>query len=285
MSAFGLWLVTTPIWLIGIVLYGGMLIAALTGWLLRGGRKRKTPKKSEGAEDKDEGSEIGYIVSAVMGLLALLVGFTFSMAVDRFDNRRSMVLAESNAIGTAYLRTQLIEEPHRSAIGNLLKDYTENRIVLAREPRGPKQQELLARSNAMITQLWSALVDAYPAIPDHEFASIYIESINEMIDDDAARQQSRRSHVPLEVFVVLLVYQFVAAGVFGYVLSGERGRLTAALLLVLFGSALLLIIDLDRATGGGVVEDNRPMQELFDMMKAQPPGSFGSATRAPPTGT
>lgn len=284
MAAFGLWLLTTPIWLIGITLYGGMLVAALAGWLLRGGRKRKAPPKPDDKDAKEEGSEIGYIVSAVMGLLALLVGFTFSMAVDRFDNRRSMVLAESNAIGTAYLRTQLIEEPHRSAIGNLLRDYTENRIALAREPRGPKQQELLARSNAMITQLWSRLVDAYPAIPDHEFASIYIESINEMIDDDAARQQSRRSHVPLEVFVVLLVYQFVAAGVFGYVLSGERGRLTAALLLVLFGSALLLIIDLDRATGGGVVEDNRPMLELLETMKAQPPGSFGSADAAPSAG-
>jgi hypothetical protein len=59
-------------------------------------------------------------VSAVLGLLALLLGFTFAMAVDRFEQRRTLVLDEVNAISTAYLRTQLLQAPHRERIGKLL---------------------------------------------------------------------------------------------------------------------------------------------------------------------
>ncbi|TCM20863.1 hypothetical protein EDF56_102526 [Novosphingobium sp. PhB165] len=284
MSVLGHWLLVTPIWIIGIVLYGAMIVAAWAGWKLRGvTRRRKASAAGPGDEDeqaKDDHAELGYIVSAVMGLLALLVGFTFALAIDRFDTRRMMVLDESNAIGTAYLRTQLLDEPHRTKISTLLRNYTENRIALAREPIGPHQQELLARSNAMITQLWSDTVDAFPTMVARPFSTSYISSINEMIDDDAKRQQARRSHVPLEVFVLLVVYQTVAGGVLGYVLAGQRGRMSAAMLLLLFGGALLLVIDIDRPTSGGIVEDQEPMIELLDMIKAQPPGSFGSAPTA-----
>ena len=73
-----------------------------------------------------------YVVSAVLGLLALLLAFTFSLATDRFEARRVLVLEESNAIGTAFLRTQLLGEPHRARLSQLLIEYTDNRIVLAK---------------------------------------------------------------------------------------------------------------------------------------------------------
>jgi hypothetical protein len=269
MSEVGEWLLTAPIWLIGFVIYLGMLIAALIGWKLR---KRLADKETERSHNEE-----GYVVSSVMGLLALLVGFTFALAIDRYDTRRAVVLEEANAIGTTYLRTQLLDEPHRSHISKLLTDYTANRVELARAKVGPEQQKRLAASDAMIVQLWQGTVAAFPTIKGTPFSGTYLTAMNAMIDADTLRQQSRRSHVPMEVFLILVIYQMIAAGVLGYVLVGRRGRTTASLLLVLFGGSLLLVIDIDRPSSGGVVESQKPMELLLDMMRQNPAGSFGRA--------
>ena len=265
---FGEWLLGAPMPLIAVVLYAAMIVAALVGSFLQG--RRADPKEGRSSDE-------GYIVSSVMGLLALLVGFTFAVAIDRFDARRQLVLAESNAIGTTYLRTQLLPEPHRTHISGLLKDYTDNRVALAQEGRRDVPSDRMQRSDQLITELWSATVSAFPSIDGRPLSSAYIASMNEMIDMDAARQQSRKSHVPLEVFVMLVIYQVIAAGVLGYVLAGRRGRITAALLLLLFDGTLLLVIDIERPMSGGIVENQGPMLQVQAMIAAQPPGSFGPA--------
>ncbi|MGE4303344.1 MAG: hypothetical protein AB7E24_04845 [Novosphingobium sp.] len=276
MAAFGSWLLTAPIWLIAVTIYGGMILAALAGWKMR-------LKNAEDLSPRSK-SEEGYVVSSVMGLLALLVGFTFALAIDRYDTRRKLVLEESNAIGTTYLRTQLLEEPHHTRISNLLTAYAENRIDLARSRTEEARRRDLQKSNQIVGQLWAATVAAFPTIRDKPLSSAYIGSMNEVIDLDAARQQSRRSHVPLEVFIMLVAYQLIAAGVLGYVLAGRRGRATASLLLILFGGSLILIIDLDRPNSGGIVEDQRPMELLLQTMKARSLDSVAAPPALPLSG-
>ena len=101
------WVNNAPLALLGLVVPALMAIAAGCGVALRIRNNRRNAAPERGASDGLE----GYIVSAVLGLLALLMGFTFSLAVDRFEIRRSLVLAEANAIGTSYLQAQLLEEP------------------------------------------------------------------------------------------------------------------------------------------------------------------------------
>ena len=103
---FDTWLSRTNLVLIAVVLFAAMGVMAVLGALLQR-RHAGPPDRSE----KKEGGQEGYVVSAVLGLLALLMGFTFSLAVDRFDARRVLVLQEANAIGTAYLRAQLLASP------------------------------------------------------------------------------------------------------------------------------------------------------------------------------
>lgn len=276
MVAFGSWLLTAPIWLVAVVIYGGMILAALAGWKMRLRHAEDLSPRSK--------SEEGYVVSSVMGLLALLVGFTFALAIDRYDTRRKLVLEESNAIGTTYLRTQLLEDPHRTRISGLLISYAENRIDLARSRTDEARRQDLQTSNRIVGQLWAATVAAFPTIRDQPLSSAYIGSMNEVIDLDAARQQSRRSHVPLEVFIMLVAYQLIAAGVLGYVLAGRRGRATASLLLILFGGSLILIIDLDRPNSGGIIEDQRPMELLLQTMKARSLDNFAAPIPLPFSG-
>jgi len=266
MTSLATWFAFSPLWQIAIVIFVGMTCAAAIGYRLR----------SQGARDggSDSGGEEGFMVSAVMGLLALLVGFTFSLAIDRYDTRRGRVLDDANAIGTAYLQTQLLGAPHRARLSQLLSDFTDNRLAIGNVGPGQRQSALIARNDRLITDLWTATVAAYPSIRQVDFSSTYVGSMNHLIDMDAARKTSRTAHVPPAVLVVLFGYQFIAAGVMGYVLVGRRGRQAAGLLFLLFGTSLLLIIDIDRPTSGLITESQQPMVDLQASIRAQPPAIF-----------
>src|SRR5262245_35151408 len=144
------WISELPISIVGGMLLAGALLAGFIGHAVRLRTTAGLP--SEGQE--------GYIVSGVLGLLALMLAFTLAMAVDRFETRRQLVLEEANAIGTTYLRSQLLGEPHRTRLSKLLVEYTENRIALATAPRA----ELLATSNQLLTDLWAATAAAFDSI-------------------------------------------------------------------------------------------------------------------------
>jgi hypothetical protein len=280
------WLLATPIWLIGILLFAGMILAAWLGYTLRQRRERaKKPDAEEKKKDDKGDSQEGLIISAVMGLLALLVGFTFSLALDRYDTRRMGVLEEANTIGTTYLRTQMVDAPYRQRLSGMLSQYADNRLAVAKLDAGPKLTELLARNDQLVTDMWTETVAAWPSLKHYDFSSSYLDTMNAMIDMDATRRAARRAHVPAEVFLLLFIYQFVAAGVIGYVLVGDRGRQAAAFLFLLFGLSLLLVIDLDRPTNGGITVSQQPMLDLQAMIRANPPPTFdrfnGTRTAVP----
>jgi len=281
-AALGHWLVYGPLWAIFLFLCLGLIGSALIGSFLR---RRRTLRRGPDAKDEKSDQE-GYIVSAVMGLLALLVGFTFALAIDRFDTRRERVLDEANAIGTTYLRAQLLREPHRARVSNLLVEYTDNRVALGEEPPGERQNRMLAENERLLTDLWTATVAAFPTIQSYDFSSSFLETMNQMIDMDAARQTARGAHVPPQVFIVLFLYQFITAGVLGYVLAGDRGRRTAAFLLFLFAVSLILVIDIDRPATGTIRESQEPMLRLQASLRSQPPQIFDRfnepAPAAPP---
>lgn len=256
-SGLGEWLLGEPLWLIAVVLVGAMFAASVAGRALR---------RVGHAKEKPSGdSQDGYIVSAVLGLEALLMGFTFALAVDRFDARRGLVLEEANAIGTVYLRTQLLEQPFRSEIGQLLIDYTENRIALGLASR-EDAPGMLARNDDLVRALWVATMGAFPSIRDLDFSSAYLDSMNAVIDLDASRKAARAAHVPAAVFVVLFIYVIVSAGVLGFEMKSRNGHIAANFLFLLFALSLILIIDIDRPTSGGVNESQEPMLRLRESM-------------------
>ena len=258
------WLSLAPLPAVALMLFVAMCVAVALGILSRYLREkiRHRPADSEGQE--------GYIVSAVLGLLALLMGFTFSLAVDRFEARRRLVLEQANAIGTAYLRAQVLDEPHRTRMSGLLVRYLDNRIALAKAKPGQGRPPELAVNDALVTDIWAGSVAAFDSIKGLDFSSTYMDSMNALIDLDAARKAARTARVPPEVFVVLIVYLITTAAVLGHVLTGLRGRLAAGFLLVLLTLSLVLIIDIDRPTLGGIVESQGPMEELRKSLAATP---------------
>ena len=260
------WLSTLPIYAVASIVAVAMAIAAIVGSVMRAWRdRRRGPQEADGAE--------GYLVSAVLGLLALLTGFTLSLAIDRFEARRVLVLEEANAIGTAYLRAQLLEQPHRKRVGDILVAYTDNRIDLATASTD-RVPALLKRNDAMLTDLWAATAAAFTTIKGMDFSSTFVDSINNVIDLDASRKAARAARVPSAVFAFLVVYLVVSSAVLAYALVGQRRRLAAGFTLVLLGTSFVLVLDIDRPRTGGVQESQRPMEMMRDGLKAQPPEVF-----------
>lgn len=191
---FAALLAATLLWLVALVLLVAMALSSLLGNFLR-----KRHLRENASDDEKVDSDGGFMLTSVLGLLALLVGFTFSLALDRFETRRVLVLEEANAIGTAYLRTQLLDEPHRARISRLLVEYTDNRLEIAKLPDADARR-LVARNDGLANQLWIATVAAWPTIRGMDFSTSYLDSMNAVIDLNESRKISRQAKVPYEVY-------------------------------------------------------------------------------------
>jgi prepilin signal peptidase PulO-like enzyme (type II secretory pathway) len=255
---------TAPIPLLGLIFLIVMFGAAYIG--------RRLYERGPKPKDEKDGGE-SYSVSAILGLLALLTGFTFSLAINRFETRRELVLEHANAVGTAYLRVQLLPQPHRARLSSLIVEYADNAVALASAPPD-ETAPLLAKDDDILTRLWAATAAGYDSVQDRPFSGVMVSAINSLIDNDGARRAARVARIPTEVFVVLLIYLFGAATVLGYMLKSRPGRIAGIFLIVSFTLSLLLILDIDRPTAGTIRESQRPMEDLRASLKSQPPAVF-----------
>ena len=178
--------------------------------------------RSFGAEKATslEQSQAGLVVSGVLVLMGLLLGFTFSLALDRYEQRRMLVITEANAIGTSYLRAQLLDEPDRTRLSNLLIAYTDNRVELATAASDKKP--LLEKNDWLLTQIWAAVSAALDTPKGRAISTPLTLTFNELIDLDTERKVARTTSIPLSVLATLYVFLIVTAVVVRFVL--ERGR-------------------------------------------------------------
>src|SRR5687768_15564732 len=123
---------TLPLWVIMVLLLI-VLVAAreFGGWIHR-------RYASSRGEKQDDAGDKGMLVSAVLGLLALLIAFTFSLSLNRYDQRRTLVVEEANAIGTAEMRVRLLPAPHDARLSGLLQDYARTRLAYGRSVEAEK---------------------------------------------------------------------------------------------------------------------------------------------------
>jgi hypothetical protein len=265
-SWFGSWSGSAPIPVIGGVVLVLMAVAAVIGSRLRRWRDSRHTDAVEWGREAPT-------ITAVMTLLALLLGFSFNLAIERFEQRRQLVVEEANAIGVAYLRAQLLPQPHRKRIGDLLLAYTDNRLALA--TIGAKREPaLLTRNDAIITDLWGATSAALESINRPDFSNAFLTSMNNLIDLDAARKNARLIHMPSEITIIMFSYMIITSGLLGYLEIGAPGKISAIIVLVMMAMFLLLVVDIDRPMQGAIRESQAPMELLRATLTARPPSVF-----------
>ncbi len=211
-----------------------------------GRRKRPTV-------DEDARSQIITIQGAMLGLLALLLGFTFSMAMSRFEVRKQQVLDESNAIGTTYLRAQLMPEPPRKEVSNLLRRYVEVRLQFYQaEIKGEGFQRAVEQTERLQLELWSRATAWAAQDPRAVTAGLFLQSLNETIDLHSKGLTALENHVPEIILVLLYFVALTAIGLLGYGcgLAGRRNFMVTMVASVLIAAVILVIIDLDRPQRG-----------------------------------
>lgn len=224
------------------------------------------------AKDEPRISQIGNIQGAVLGLLGLLLGFSFAMSVARYDARRDVVLTEANSIGTTYLRASLLPNPHREAIERLLRQYLDLRIEFYSVGTDrSKLAEVEKESAGVQRRLWEQTVAASNVNPSPIVAT-FIVAMNETIDLDAIRLHTLRSHVPAAVWLLLLAAAGVGSYSCGYSAgaSGVRNAFNNFILPALIAVLITLIADLSRARHGLIGVDQRPLLELRESLQPAP---------------
>jgi hypothetical protein len=206
-----------------------------------------------GAEDE------GQVLSTALLVLALLLGFTFSMALGRYDERRQLVVQEANDIGTAWLRAGLVPTPLGPTLQAALADYAQVRMT---SPL-PGETAKLARAATLRNRVWALTATAQATLDGPRAVSL-VSAINAVLDTGTSREKAVAARVPGEVMLLLVIFASVACFLLGYVLDahGHRHRFASGVLFLLMGLTIMLILDLDRPADGAILVDQSAMESL-----------------------
>jgi hypothetical protein len=217
------------------MLFGMLAFLEVGGWL---GRRRR-----------DAGEEVsgGTIDGAVFALFGLVIAFTFAGASDRLDYRRKQIVAEANAIGTAYLRLDLLPGETQASLRELFRRYVRARIatydVLPDETAARVEYD---RSIALQGEIWSRALPAARSEPSPAVAVLVLPSLNDMFDIANARLAASRAHVPGLILALLLGLALASALVVGYATSTSRRRWFRGLLFATVTAiSVFIILDLE----------------------------------------
>jgi len=225
----------------------------------------RTPEEKEGPT--------AMIVGSLLALMAFLLAISTGMATDRFDTRRALVLAEANAVATAYLRASYLTEPASGETRALLREYVPLRIAT---DDLEEIQRRVARSAEIQAELWSIAKELARATPESVVLGLYIDSLNEVIDLHEERViSSMYARVPETLLILLLFGSFLTLAMVGYSagLSRRRSPLTNVVLIVVLGSVITLVFDLDRPRGGFLKVSQQPFIDLQGQIGAISPAN------------
>lgn len=241
------------------------VVALLWMGTVLGGRLRKRRERTLA----EESSTFKTLESAVLALLGLLLGFTFSMGVGRYDQRKSLEIAESNDIADAWLRTATLPEPERSAEQVLLRQYVPVRLdFLSAGTSEPLINRSLRASVDLQGQMWHIAADFATRQPDPVSAQ-YLAAVTALGDVTESRTAAFENRIPLIAWGMLLFISFMGSMLVG-VGIGTRSQLLRLVLPIVVASALSLTLDLDSPRSGLIRVHQRSLERVAERVATGP---------------
>ena len=250
------------------ILFATALFGAVLGLMEFGRRwgKRRIALEAEGAR-----AGLGVVDGAVFSLLGLLIAFTFSGAAARFDNRRALILAEANAIGTAWLRIDLLPAADQPPLRDLFRRYLDDRVAVFRLlPDIAASRAALDRANRSQGEIWTRSVTACQSEAGRGLVMPWLGALNAMFDCATSRTEALYWHPPIIVFLLLGGLSMISALLAGYGMAGAHRR--SWLHMVGFAAILavtvFVTIDLELPRAGMIQVDDadRVLLELRQSM-------------------
>ncbi|MFL6446422.1 MAG: DUF4239 domain-containing protein [Bryobacteraceae bacterium] len=231
----------TPLILLsGFAVFASILLAMEIG--------RRFGKRVQKQHPEESASGTGSVEAAVFGLMGLLVAFTFSGAASRFDARRQLIVEESNTIGTAYLRIDLLPAHSQPSLRDEFRRYVDARIQTYRKI--PDMSAVAAETRKAETlqrEIWAQAVVGCKEINSPAVTTLVLGSINPMIDISTTRDEGAQMHPPAVIYVMLVVLLLACSLLAGDAMAAGKARNWVHILgfTVTLSLALLLIIDLE----------------------------------------
>ena len=206
------------------------------------------------------------VLTASLTLLGLIVGFTFSMAVSRYDQRKVYEAEEANAIGTEYVRVGFLPAGDAATTRMLLHSYLDERILLYRTREEDQRVEIRQRIAQLQGQLWSAVQNAALAQPS-ALTALAAAGMNDVINSQGYTQAAWWNRIPTAAWLLMLLIALLCSVMVGYATSGATVRSLVLLILpLLLGIAFMLIADIDSPRGGAIHVAAQNMAALAETM-------------------
>jgi len=236
-------------------------VSAQTGGWLRRNRKHV---------DEAAREDLGTIQNAALTLLALIIGFTFSMAVGRYDQRKNFEEAEANAIGTEYVRAAFLPAADAARVRQLLKSYLGQRILFYTTGH---DAGLLDRVNAdtdrLENELWSA-VQAPAAAQPTPVVALAVSGMNDVLNSQGYTQAAMWNRIPIAAWVLMVSIGIACNLLVGYNARQERAKPSLFFLLPsIVAVSFFLIADMDSPRGGVIRVAPQNLESLSQSLRGQ----------------
>jgi hypothetical protein len=213
--------------------------------------------------------DFGVILAAVLTLLGLIVGFTFSMATSRYDQRKNLEEAEANAIGTEFLRVELMPAADAARARALLRHYFDQRLLFYQATDSQKLAEINARTAELQAELWSSLLGPVSAAPTPPMALV-VAGMNDVLNSQGYTQAAWWNRIPRAAWLLMLTIAICCHVLIGYgVVDPGAERMLLFVLPLVTSISFFLIADIDSPRGGIIRVQPQNLMAIADSLKAR----------------
>jgi hypothetical protein len=225
-------------------------------------------RKQQHLED-DLRHDLDLIVGATLTLLGLIIGFTFSMAVSRYDQRKNCEEAEANAIGTEYVRADLLPDADAAKVRALLRDYLNQRVLFYQNNDGERLQQINRATAQLQTDLWSTVI-APSGARATPLLALAVSGMNDVLNSQGYTQAAWWNRIPFAAWVLMITIAIFANAMFGYGARRRKAGVIHMLALPLVLSiAFFLIADIDSPRRGVIRVIPQNLISLVHSLHAQ----------------
>lgn len=209
--------------------------------------------------------DFNVVQGATLTLLGLLIGFTFSMAVGRYDQRKDYEEAEANAIGTEYVRAQLLPVSDTEKLQDLLKQYVDQRILFYTAQRGQQLGQINERTSQLQSQLWS-VVQSRAAVQQNPMIALAVSGMNDVLNSQGYTQAAWWNRIPRSAWALLAAIAVVSNLLIGYG-AHRRSILLFTIVPLTVSVSFFLVADIDSPRRGMIRVQPENLMALRQTMR------------------
>jgi hypothetical protein len=226
-------------------------------------RRRRRKLEQEVRED------FGTILATTLTLSGLIIGFTFSMSIGRYEQRKNYEAEEANAIGTEYVRADLLSSADAATVRSLLRRYVDERVSFYTAQDEEQIRQINARTAQLQTELWAAVRGA-GAIQPTPVAALAIAGMNDVLNSQGYTQAAWWNRIPPSAWLLMAAIAMIAHFLVGYGAQNTKAeRFLLTVLPLVVSISFLLIADIDSPRSGIIRVNPQNITSLIEFMRAR----------------